>query len=118
MPGNFFWEDLFEHSPDAKVILTVRESGEKWKRSFTNFMTQEYERFGNPFFWIFTKISDSAIFGPKMATQELNAMRALTKAMPGRDRTRKARRKDRLQISIPVNSIRLQETILHMASTM
>jgi len=85
VPGNFFWEDLFEHSPDAKVILTVRESSEKWKTSFINFMTQEYERFGNPLFWIFSKISDSAIFGPKMATQEFNAMRALTRAMPGFD---------------------------------
>ena len=29
-PGNFLWEDLYNASPDAKVILTVRDSDEQF----------------------------------------------------------------------------------------
>jgi hypothetical protein len=34
-PGSFFWRDLAEHYPDAKVLLSVR-SGESWANSMKN----------------------------------------------------------------------------------
>ncbi len=32
-PGGYFWRELMEAYPDAKVLLSVRD-GEKWERSF------------------------------------------------------------------------------------
>ena len=32
-PGNVFFQDLMEIYPDAKVILTVRDSAEIWAKS-------------------------------------------------------------------------------------
>jgi len=32
-PGGYFWRELMEHYPDAKVLLSVRD-GEKWEPSF------------------------------------------------------------------------------------
>ena len=34
-PGSFFWRDLVEYYPDAKVLLSVR-SGESWANSMKN----------------------------------------------------------------------------------
>jgi sulfotransferase family protein len=34
-PGSFFWRELVEHYPDAKVLLSVR-SGESWANSMRN----------------------------------------------------------------------------------
>ena len=36
MPGNFLWEELYNASPNAKVILTVRDSEKQWKKSYIN----------------------------------------------------------------------------------
>jgi len=45
IPGNFMWEQLYRALPkDTKVILTVRESEEKWWASWSGFMRQEAER--------------------------------------------------------------------------
>jgi len=39
IPGNFLWEELYRASPpDTKVILTIRESEDKWWNSFFNFI--------------------------------------------------------------------------------
>jgi len=47
IPGNMLWEELYAASPKGqKVILTVRESDERWWKSWCGFMKQEIERFG------------------------------------------------------------------------
>ena len=46
LPGNWLWEELYTASPKGtKVILTVRESDERWWKSWCDFMVQEMERF-------------------------------------------------------------------------
>ena len=40
VPGNFYWKDLYDASPDAKVILTVRDDVETWRNSWRTFMKQ------------------------------------------------------------------------------
>jgi hypothetical protein len=66
IPGNMYWEELFNASPNAKVILTVRDSTEVWNRSLINFMRQECARFGNPGFWLFHRFSSLGWTSPKM----------------------------------------------------
>jgi len=66
IPGNLYWEELFHASPNAKVILTVRDSTEVWNRSLINFMRQECARFGNPGFWLFHRFSSLGWTSPKM----------------------------------------------------
>ena len=41
-PGNYMWEDLYDASPNAKVILTVRDSDDQFIKSITNFMVIKY----------------------------------------------------------------------------
>jgi hypothetical protein len=55
IPGNIYWKELFHASPNAKVILTVRDSTQVWSRSLTRFMEQETSRHGNPGFWLFNR---------------------------------------------------------------
>ena len=55
IPGNIYWEELFHASPNAKVIMTVRDSTQVWSRSLTRFMEQETSRHGNPGFWLFNR---------------------------------------------------------------
>ena len=44
-PWSLYWKELFEaNGPDTKVILTVRDSTEKWWTSFLKFFTQEIMR--------------------------------------------------------------------------
>ena len=46
VPWSLFWKELFEaNGPDTKVILTVRDSTQKWWTSFLKFFTQEYMRY-------------------------------------------------------------------------
>ena len=41
-PGNFMWEELYRAGPkNQKVILTVRDSDEKWWNSWCTFSEQE-----------------------------------------------------------------------------
>ena len=41
LPGNMLWEEMYDASPKGtKVILTVRESDEKWWNSWCGFMLQ------------------------------------------------------------------------------
>ena len=70
VPGNVYWEALYHASPNAKVsrisslqmkrffkvILTVRDSTEAWKKSFVSFLKQENLRWGNPGFWILHRL--------------------------------------------------------------
>ena len=37
LPGNFYWEQLFEKSPNAKVILSVRDDEHTWFNSWVKF---------------------------------------------------------------------------------
>merc|ERR1711970_981246 len=47
IPSNYHWEELYnELGPDTKVILTVRDSTDRWWNSYVNFFTQETERSG------------------------------------------------------------------------
>ena len=39
-PGNFMWEDLYNASPNAKVILTVRDSDEQFVNSWNKFIVR------------------------------------------------------------------------------
>ena len=39
-PGNMYWEELFHASPNAKVILTVRDNADVWNKSFLRFLRQ------------------------------------------------------------------------------
>ena len=34
LPGNLYWEQLYDACPDAKIILTVRDSDEIWYNSW------------------------------------------------------------------------------------
>lgn len=34
LPGNLYWEQLYDSCPDAKIILTVRDSDEIWFNSW------------------------------------------------------------------------------------
>jgi len=65
-PGNYFWYELFKASPNAKVILTVRKSTEKWKTSLTSFMDQEQKRFGNPGTFFMDRFRTCGFFGERM----------------------------------------------------
>ena len=41
LPGNMLWEEMYDASPKGtKVILTIRESDEKWWKSWCGFMQQ------------------------------------------------------------------------------
>ena len=40
IPGNVYWEELFNASPNAKVILTVRDNADVWNKSFLGFLKQ------------------------------------------------------------------------------
>ena len=45
IPSNYHWEELYnELGPDTKVILTVRDSTDRWWNSFVNFFTQDRVR--------------------------------------------------------------------------
>merc|ERR1712235_5218 len=68
-PGNFLWEELYQVSPAGqKVILTVRDSDEKWWKSWCGFFTQESKRhaIGDINLGIIlTKASEYGYMGPK-----------------------------------------------------
>lgn len=64
-PGNFMWEDLYNASPNAKVILTVRDSDEQFVNSWNKFIRQECENFGNPGMYLFRKFQDMQFGGKK-----------------------------------------------------
>ena len=34
LPGNLYWEQLYDACPDAKIILTVRDNDEIWYNSW------------------------------------------------------------------------------------
>ena len=65
-PGHAYWEELFHASPNAKVILTVRDSTEEWKRSLIHFFEQDTRRFGNPGFWLLNRMAAMGWSGPRM----------------------------------------------------
>lgn len=45
LPGNMLWEELYDASPrGTKVILTIRESDERWWKSWCGFLKQEMIR--------------------------------------------------------------------------
>jgi len=66
VPGNVYWEALYHASPNAKVILTVRDSTEAWKKSFVSFLKQENSRWGNPGFWILHRLISLGWTSPNM----------------------------------------------------
>ena len=44
IPGNYLWEDLYRADPEAKVILTIRDSDKQWWSSWSKFYIQEFGR--------------------------------------------------------------------------
>jgi hypothetical protein len=66
IPGNMYWEELFHASPNAKVILTVRDNTEVWNRSMISFMRKESSRLGNPGSWLFNRFTGLGWTSPKM----------------------------------------------------
>ncbi|CBY30727.1 unnamed protein product [Oikopleura dioica] len=66
VPSNVHWEALFHASPNSKVILTVRDNTEVWRKSFIGFLKQENLRWGNPGFWIFNRITSLGWTSPNM----------------------------------------------------
>jgi len=66
LPGNFMWYELLKASPDAKVILTVRDSTDKWQKSLSGFLNQEMRRFGNPWGFIMEYFITRGYMGRKM----------------------------------------------------
>jgi len=66
MPGNSYFEPLFRASPNAKVIMTVRDNETAWFESLSRFFKQEYGNFGNPAFYLFLKFNDLRMSGPRM----------------------------------------------------
>ena len=63
-PGNLLWEDLYNASPNAKVILTVRDSDEVWWKSMIDFMSKERAFAGNPGYFLFGQYLDFQLLGP------------------------------------------------------
>ena len=61
LPGNFYWEQLFEKSPHSKVILSVRDSESAWFDSWVKF-NREFS-LQNGIFGLFHL--ESGIFGLK-----------------------------------------------------
>ena len=58
-PGNFYWEDLYNASPNAKVILTIRDSDEIWWNSFINFQKNiSGNLLGNPWYFVFNTLQE------------------------------------------------------------
>ena len=50
LPGNWLWEELYTALPKGtKVILTIRESDERWWRSWCDFMVQAHRLRYNTF---------------------------------------------------------------------
>ena len=61
-----YWEELFHASPNAKVILTVRDNTEVWNRSMISFMKKESSKLGNPGSWLFNRFMELGWTSPKM----------------------------------------------------
>ncbi|CAG5104155.1 Oidioi.mRNA.OKI2018_I69.chr1.g1119.t1.cds [Oikopleura dioica] len=66
VPGNVYWEELYHASPNAKVILTVRDSTEVWKNSFIPFLENVNKQFGNPGFWLYHRTIAMGWTSPNM----------------------------------------------------
>ena len=66
IPGNMYWEELFHASPNAKVILTVRDNTEVWNRSMIGFMKKESSKLGNPGSGLFNRFMGLGWTSPKM----------------------------------------------------
>merc|ERR1719276_717398 len=64
IPGNMYWEELFHASPNAKVILTVRDNTEVWNKSFLGFLKQEYNLTWS--FWLNQRMITARWFGEKL----------------------------------------------------
>ena len=60
VPWSLYWKELFQaNGPETKVILTVRDSTEKWWTSFLKFFTQEIMRadfwgFNSMWVWVWS----------------------------------------------------------------
>jgi len=104
LPGNILWEDLYNASPHAKVlleisitvnkfnykvILTVRDTTEAWENSYFNFLKQEAKRRGDLAFYFFMKFSQLRMMSPEMNAWMTIAMRLMnTHLSPGIDTPR------------------------------
>lgn len=69
-PGNMLWEELYNASPNAKVILTIRDCDEQWWESLIRFIKAERAALGNPGYWIMMKILDHEMMGPLFAATD------------------------------------------------
>merc|ERR1712227_636815 len=89
LPGNILWEDLYNASPNAKVILTVRDTTEAWENSYFNFLKQEANRQGDRALYFFMKFSQLRMMSPETNAWMTIAMRLMnTHLSPGIDTPR------------------------------
>ncbi|CBY16441.1 unnamed protein product, partial [Oikopleura dioica] len=64
-PGNIYWEDLFNASPNCRVILTERDNADVWNKSFVAFLRKEYST--KPYsFWLNQRMITARWFGEKI----------------------------------------------------
>ena len=62
-PGNFMWEELYRASPkNQKVILTVRDSDEKWWNSWCTFNEQEIVQ-SQSLGWVWILTEEISVWG-------------------------------------------------------
>ena len=71
MPGNFLWEDLYTASPNAKVILTVRDNDKVWWKSLSSFFVAAAQLWSNPGYYIFNKLKDAQFGGVKQTKWQI-----------------------------------------------
>jgi len=90
MPGNFLWEDLYTASPNAKVILTVRDNDKVWWKSLSSFFVAAAKLWSNPGYYIFNKLKDAQFGGVKQTKWQIIENFCINKfAMPGLDQTKR-----------------------------
>jgi len=70
-PGNMLWEELFNASPNAKVILTVRKNDAEWFDSLVKFMIAERSACGAfPWYFLSMKFLDWGFLGKIFASSD------------------------------------------------
>ena len=76
LPGNMLWEEMYDASPKGtKVILTIRESDEKWWKSWCGFLQQGRLKIDTKSFVSHQKkviIHVSAVLPVKVSTKTLS----------------------------------------------
>ncbi|CBY13677.1 unnamed protein product [Oikopleura dioica] len=82
-PGNMLWEELFNASPNAKVILTVRKNDAEWFDSLVKFMIAERSACGAfPRYFLSMKFLDWGFLGKIFAISDWIAREKMQLYLP------------------------------------